>query len=105
MSEEEYNKTSENRFNFDRGRTKFLGTKNFVKNRVIDGKFNCSKLYPGNYRYLVKILVNADDFWLLDKKPGCRTEYFLKLKHDDKIDYKIKKLGLLDKEKMEAEQL
>lgn len=54
MCEEEYNKTSENYLSYCRNKEKAFGTKEFVLNRVCDGKFNNSKFKP-KYTHLIQI--------------------------------------------------
>lgn len=54
MSLEEYDKTSENYLSYLRNKEKPFGTKEFVLNRVCDGKFNNSNFKP-KYTHLIQI--------------------------------------------------
>lgn len=54
MCEEEYTKTSPTSLSFLR-RFKWLGTKEFVLSRVMDGSFNNSKHKRGKYEHLVSV--------------------------------------------------
>ena len=89
MCKEEYDKTSETFLQYFRNKEKPFGTKEFILNRVCDGKFNNSKFKP-KYIHLIQIEFN-EKYKQQFHKWG--NNEMLLMNRKSNFPYKITKLG------------
>lgn len=93
MNESEYNHTTDRQFAPGK-RFKYLGTKDFVMGRVLDGNFNNSR-FINKYTHLVKVILNGSPENI--HKLGKR-EVIIDIRSTPLLDIQIEKLGLIKKE-------